>query len=138
MTPETNFTGSLVPGGNGAPNLDCDGNLAGNAGCGITEWSKASYGPLFEAQGGGVFAMKWDETGIAVCKFEGVSSAVANLFQGSFYRSAIPGDITSGSPDPANWGIPVASLAPEACDPIAFFVNHSIIFGATIRMIIFC
>ncbi|KAJ7900374.1 glycoside hydrolase family 16 protein [Mycena olivaceomarginata] len=103
-------------GGNGAPNLDCDGNLAGNAGCGITEWSKASYGPLFEAQGGGVFAMKWDETGIAVW---------------SFYRSAIPGDITAGSPDPANWGIPVASLAPEACDPIAFFVNHSIIFDIT-------
>ncbi|KAF7347811.1 Glycoside hydrolase family 16 protein [Mycena venus] len=116
LTPESNYTGSLVYGGNGSPNLDCDGNLPSNPGCGIIEWSKASYGPFFDAQGGGVFAMKWDETGIAVY---------------SFYRSAIPKDITSGSPDPANWGVPVASLAPDACDPLTFFVNHSIIFDIT-------
>jgi len=116
LTPESNYTGSLVLGGNGTANLNCDGNLPGNAGCGITEWSKASYGPFFEAQGGGVFAMKWDETGIAVY---------------SFYRSAVPNDITSGSPDPANWGVPVASLAPDGCDPLTFFVNHSIIFDIT-------
>ncbi|KAJ6575141.1 glycoside hydrolase family 16 protein [Mycena capillaripes] len=115
LTVESNYTGTVV-GTNDAPNTNCDGNLPGNAGCGITEWSKASYGPFFEAQGGGVFAMKWDETGIAVY---------------SFYRSAIPNDITSGSPDPANWGVPVASLAPEACDPFTYFVNHSIIFDIT-------
>ncbi|KAF7342011.1 Glycoside hydrolase family 16 protein [Mycena venus] len=115
-TGPANYTGSLVPGGNGSANLNCDGNLPGNAGCGITEWSTASYGPFFDAQGGGVFAMKWDETGIAVY---------------SFYRSAIPKDITSGSPDPANWGLPVAALAPDACDPLTFFVNHSIIFDIT-------
>ncbi|KAF7306946.1 hypothetical protein MIND_00487400 [Mycena indigotica] len=113
---ESNYTGSVVTDNKGVPNLDCDGNLNGNAGCGITEWSKASYGPFFAASGGGVFAMKWDETGIAVW---------------SFYRSAIPGDITKGDPNPANWGTPVASLAPATCDPIAFFVNHSIIFDIT-------
>ncbi|KAJ7071006.1 glycoside hydrolase family 16 protein [Mycena amicta] len=70
----------------------------------------------FEAQGGGIFAMKWDDTGIA----------------GHFVdRSAIPGDIKAGSPNPANWGTPVASLAPETCDPLTFFVNHSIIFDIT-------
>ncbi|KAJ6519845.1 glycoside hydrolase family 16 protein [Mycena sanguinolenta] len=116
MTPESNYTGSLVLGGNGTANLNCDGNLPGNAGCGITEWSKASYGPFFDEQGGGVFAMKWDETGIAVY---------------SFYRSAIPNDITINSPDPSNWGVPVAALAPDACDPLTFFVNHSIIFVLT-------
>ncbi|KAJ6511907.1 glycoside hydrolase family 16 protein [Mycena vitilis] len=115
LTLESNYTGTVVE-SNNAPNLNCDGNIPGNAGCGITEWSKASYGPFFEAQGGGVFAMKWDETGIAVY---------------SFYRSAIPHDITSGSPNPANWGVPVASLAPEACDPLTYFVNHSIIFELT-------
>ncbi|CAK5280537.1 unnamed protein product [Mycena citricolor] len=113
---ETNYTGSNVLAANGSPITDCDGTLPGNAGCGIIEWSKASYGPYFEAQGGGIFAMKWDEEGIAVY---------------SFYRSAIPGDILAGSPNPANWGPPVAALAPASCDPITNFVNHSIIFDIT-------
>ncbi|KAJ7169874.1 glycoside hydrolase family 16 protein [Mycena filopes] len=115
LTLESNYTGTVVE-QNNVPNLNCDGNLPGNAGCGITEWSKASYGPFFDEQGGGVFAMKWDDTGIAVW---------------SFYRSAIPGDIVAGSPDPSNWGVPVASLAPEACDPLTYFVNHSIVFDIT-------
>ncbi|KAG2001555.1 glycosyl hydrolase family 16 [Coprinopsis cinerea AmutBmut pab1-1] len=29
--------------------------------------AELSYGPYFDEQGGGVFAMKWDENGIAVC-----------------------------------------------------------------------
>ncbi|KAJ7706152.1 glycoside hydrolase family 16 protein [Mycena rosella] len=115
LTLESNYTGSVVE-QNGLPNTNCDGSVNGNAGCGITEWSKASYGPFFDQQGGGIFAMKWDETGIAVY---------------SFYRSAIPGDITAGSPNPANWGTPVAALAPSACDPLTYFVNHSIIFDIT-------
>lgn len=52
---------------NGQPNLDCDGNANSNAGCGVIEWSRASYGPIFDEQDGGVFAMKWDDEGIAVC-----------------------------------------------------------------------
>jgi hypothetical protein len=50
---------------NGANNTICEANVYG--GCGITEWSRASYGPYFDSQGGGVYAMKWDDTGIAVC-----------------------------------------------------------------------
>ncbi|KAE9411131.1 hypothetical protein BT96DRAFT_969316 [Gymnopus androsaceus JB14] len=113
LTPESNFTGTIVQ-TNGVNNTDCDGNLNENAGCGITEWSEASYGPFFDQSGGGVFAMKWDENGIAVY---------------SFYRAAIPEDITAGSPNPTleNWGQPVAALAPGGCDPITNFVNHSII-----------
>jgi len=30
--------------------------------------SKASFGPYFESQGGGILAMKWDENDISVCK----------------------------------------------------------------------
>lgn len=63
LTPSTNYTGQAVG------ILDCDGTMAGNPGCGITEWSRASYGPVFDSNGGGVFAMKWDETGISVCEF---------------------------------------------------------------------
>jgi hypothetical protein len=100
----------------GQNNTDCDGTLQGNAGCGITEWSHSSYGPYFDSQGGGVFAMKWDDEGIAVY---------------SFYRAAVPEDIVQGSPDPTNWGAPDGALDPSGCNPITFFVNHSIIFGTS-------
>ncbi len=52
----------------GNSHTDCNSFINSNAGCGITEWSRASYGPYFDSQGGGVFAMKWDENGIAVCE----------------------------------------------------------------------
>ncbi|EKM61024.1 glycoside hydrolase family 16 protein [Phanerochaete carnosa HHB-10118-sp] len=115
LTQNANFTGTIVT-TNGQPNLDCDGNNNGNAGCGITEWSQASYGPTFDAAGGGVFAMKWDDTGIAVW---------------SFYRQAVPQDVVQGEPSPDLWGPPVALLEPTGCDPIANFVNHSIVFDIT-------
>ncbi|EPQ60799.1 hypothetical protein GLOTRDRAFT_68755 [Gloeophyllum trabeum ATCC 11539] len=111
LTP-TNFTGTIVD------NLDCDcsNNRNSNAGCGVTEWSRASYGPTFDAQGGGVFAMKWDDQGIAVW---------------SFYRAAVPADVINGTPNPSSWGEPVAALDPSGCDPLTNFVNHSIIFDIT-------
>ncbi|KAJ8522535.1 hypothetical protein ONZ45_g901 [Pleurotus djamor] len=113
LNPNVSFTGSPV---NDQQNLNCDGNLPGNPGCGITEWSRASYGPYFDAQGGGVYAMKWDDTGIAVW---------------SFYRAAVPQDIISGSPRPSGWGAPVAALDPSGCDPLKHFVNQAIIFDIT-------
>ncbi|KAJ4486161.1 glycoside hydrolase family 16 protein [Lentinula aciculospora] len=115
LTPEGNFTGTIVQ-TNGVNNTSCDGDDNDNAGCGVTEWSRASYGPFFDQQGGGVFAMKWDENGIAVW---------------SFYRAAIPQDIQAGSPNPSGWGDPVAALEAGGCDPISNFVNHSIIFDIT-------
>ncbi|KAJ3526186.1 hypothetical protein NM688_g8288 [Phlebia brevispora] len=115
LNPNATFTGAIVE-TNGQPNLVCDGLANGNSGCGVTEWSRASYGPTFDAQGGGVFAMKWDEDGIAVW---------------SFYRAAVPQDIVSSQPDPSNWGTPVAVLEPSGCDPISNFINHSIVFDIT-------
>ncbi|KAH9944400.1 glycoside hydrolase family 16 protein [Epithele typhae] len=114
MNPNVTFTGTIVDGSNGSANLNCDGTINNNAGCGVTEWSRASYGPIFDAQGGGVFAMKWDDDGIAVW---------------SFYRAAVPANVLNGQPDPSSWGSPVAMLDPSGCDPISNFVNHSIIFG---------
>jgi hypothetical protein len=146
LNPNANFTGSIVVSGlcsashcsaylpQSEQDLDCDGTLPGNPGCGITEWSRASYGPSFDAQGGGVFAMKWDESGVAVCKCRlrcflssGTTSHVGHL--GSFYRAAVPQDIVRGEPNPSLWGVPSAALDPADCDPMKYFVNHSIIFG---------
>ena len=111
--------------------MQCDGTINNNAGCGVTEWSRASYGPIFDAQGGGVFAMKWDDEGIAVCEHISylTSSMSPQPRAGSFYRAAVPNDVQSGQPDPSSWGTPVAMLDPDGCDPITNFVNHSIVFG---------
>ncbi|KAK2461896.1 hypothetical protein APHAL10511_006359 [Amanita phalloides] len=114
-TPPQEYTGTIVA-TNGTANVTCNGLLNDNAGCAVVEWSRASYGPYFDAQGGGVFAMKWDENGIAVW---------------SFYRAAVPRDIVQGTPDPANWGLPVAELSPQGCDPLKYFANHSVIFDIT-------
>ncbi|KAG9314386.1 hypothetical protein JVU11DRAFT_5183 [Chiua virens] len=115
LTATANFTGTIVQ-TNGVDNLQCDALIDNNAGCGITEWSRASYGSYFDSQGGGVFAMKWDASGIAVW---------------SFYRAAIPQDITQGLPDPSTWGEPVAALPPTHCNILQYFTNHSIIFDIT-------
>lgn len=115
LTATTNFTGTIVQ-TNGVDNLQCNALINNNAGCGITEWSRASYGPYFDSQGGGVFAMKWDDNGIAVW---------------SFYRAAIPEDIAQGLPDPTIWGEPDAALAPTSCNISQYFANHSIIFDIT-------
>jgi len=111
LTANDNFTGTVVG------TLDCDVTSGSNAGCAITDWSHASYGPFFDAQGGGVYAMKWDDEGIAVW---------------NFYRDAIPQDITDGeSPNPSTWNEPAAQLSPTGCNPLTSFANHSIIFDIT-------
>ncbi|KAG0708884.1 glycoside hydrolase family 16 protein [Suillus ampliporus] len=115
LTQSTNITGLIVQ-TNNVDNLQCNAFINNNAGCGVTEWSRASYGPNFDVNGGGVFAMKWDENGIAVW---------------SFYRAAIPQDIVNGEPDPSNWGEPDAELASQSCNITQYFANHSIVFDIT-------
>jgi hypothetical protein len=117
---------------NGADNLQCNAFINNNAGCGVTEWSHASYGPLFDEANGGVFAMIWDENGIAVCTFVNLAALRdSRSFHptGSFYRATIPLDITQGEPNPSNWGEPVAALSTQSCNITNYFANHSIVFG---------
>ncbi|KAF9015185.1 concanavalin A-like lectin/glucanase domain-containing protein [Cyathus striatus] len=111
LNPQTSFSGNIS-----SNHTDCDATIDDNAGCSITEWSRASYGPFFDSQGGGVFAMKWDNDSIGVW---------------SFYRAAVPQDIVSGSPDPDNWGVPSAMLDSSQCNISQYFANHNIIFDIT-------
>ena len=80
--------------------------------------------------------MKWDENGIAVCAslcYHFILPPVADVISaGSFYRAAIPQDILIGEPNTSKWGTPVAFLAPNRCDPLKYFVNHSVIFGESL------
>lgn len=114
LTPSNDFTGTILD-QNGQQYLDCEGS-ATLPGCGVIEWSQASYGPTFDAQGGGVFAMKWDQDGISVW---------------NFYRVAVPDDIQQGFPDPSTWPEPTATLEPAGCNPLEYFQNHTIIFDIT-------
>jgi hypothetical protein len=68
---------------------NCDASVAGNEGCGGYSAQTNSYGDGFNAAGGGVYAMDWQPTSIRVWHFP---------------RASIPGDITSGNPNPNGWG----------------------------------
>lgn len=46
----------------------CDAAVNGNAGCGISDPSNASYGKGLNDNGGGVFATLLDDDGVAICK----------------------------------------------------------------------
>lgn len=42
--------------------------VPGAAGCAVISGSNASFGEPFNAAGGGVFAMLWDDQGLHFCK----------------------------------------------------------------------
>jgi len=69
-TPLMHSTDATPQQRNGNLNLVCDGVVNDNSGCGVLEWSRASYGEYFDSQGGGVFATKWDENEITACALE--------------------------------------------------------------------
>jgi len=105
-----NQTGTII-------GTDCDAFVNDNSGCGITDPSQTSYGEALNALGGGVFAMQWDDDGIAAW---------------FFHRSSVPPDITDGDPLPSGWGYPTAQLSPGGCNPWAYFSEHSIVFDITL------
>ncbi|KAF4615089.1 hypothetical protein D9613_003286 [Agrocybe pediades] len=114
--PNATFTGTIPGDPSEANRTNCDASARQNSGCDVVEWSQASYGPFFEQQGGGVLAMKWDENDISVW---------------SFFRAAVPTDITAGTPNPSTWGLPSARLMNTMCDIPNFFANHTIVFDIT-------
>ncbi|KZT06212.1 glycoside hydrolase family 16 protein [Laetiporus sulphureus 93-53] len=105
------ISGTVVGGTN------CAAAETGDAGCGVVSTSDSSFGSGFNAISGGVYAMEWTDDGIKVWFFE---------------RSAIPSDITSGSPDPTGWATPLASWPSTDCTTSDFFYDHSAIFDTTL------
>jgi len=96
---------------------DCSAADTGNQGCGIRASQTNSFGAAFNNISGGVYAMQWDSSGIAVYFFP---------------RSSIPSDITSGAPLPSGWGQPMAFWPASGCNPFQFFNSHSLIFDTTL------
>ncbi|CAL1696723.1 unnamed protein product [Somion occarium] len=105
------ITGTLVGGTN------CAAAQTGNQGCGVRAVQSNSFGSTFNNNGGGVYAMQWDNNGISVFFFP---------------RNSIPSDVSSGKPQPNNWGQPMAHWPASGCDPFKFFYTHSAIFDTTL------
>jgi len=105
------ISGSVVGGTN------CAALQTNNQGCGVRASQTNSFGAPFNNNGGGVFAMNWDNTGIAIYFFP---------------RQSIPSDITAQAPVPEGWGTPSAFWPASGCNPFQFFQNHSAIFDTTL------
>ncbi|OZJ02454.1 hypothetical protein BZG36_04110, partial [Bifiguratus adelaidae] len=87
-----------------------------NQGCGVTNTQPTSYGDNLNNAGGGVYATLWNSNGISIWWFQ---------------RSAIPSDITSGSPNPSGWPTPDANFPFGSSCPSSFFANHQIVVDLT-------
>ncbi|KAG9094256.1 hypothetical protein FRC07_011338, partial [Ceratobasidium sp. 392] len=113
----SNYGSSGVLAATGDNALNCATSQTGNQGCGQLSSQPNSYGKAFNDNGGGVYAMKWDTSGISVFFFP---------------RGAIPSDITSEQPTPWTWGTPAGNWPAQSCDPFQFMKDHNIIFDTTL------
>lgn len=95
---------------------NCYNGTDNNAGCGI-QGPTDTYGPTFNANGGGIYAMELRDAGIRVW-----------FFARSSIPSDIPTDVTNTTaPDPSTWGTPLADFPSTDCDISSHFKNQSII-----------
>lgn len=100
----------------GTLGTDCTSSGSSNAGCAVTDF-EGSAGSPFNAGGGGVIAMLWDNSQIAIW---------------SFGRCEVPQDIGSGTPNPDSWGTPNAFWSSDSCDIANAFQDHSIVINTSI------
>jgi hypothetical protein len=94
----------------------CESSDANNNGCGVGDTDDTSFGHWFNMQAGGVWAHRWDSTGITIWRFS---------------RNDIPEDIQARTPNPDSWPTPVAEFSSEGCD-MGHFRDHSLILDTTI------
>lgn len=96
---------------------DCHNATNYNTGCNVSA-APATYGPEFNAAGGGIVAMEWRTEGIRVWVFSRGNGT------GSGRGSPFP---AQGVPDPSTWGSPLADFPATSCDMGSHFRNQSII-----------
>jgi hypothetical protein len=114
----TNDNCSIYNDGNASGIMGSSMSCAWQPGCGFTNPSSNpnqanNYGAGFNANKGGVYAMRWLDTGISMWFFP---------------RGVIPADITGDAPNPAAWGKPYASFPfGDQCSG-SHFRDHNAIF----------
>ncbi|KAH7339326.1 hypothetical protein B0J17DRAFT_654763 [Rhizoctonia solani] len=102
-----------------AESNQCDVKLSNNQGCGV-RFQEDSYGPGFNARGGGWYAMRRTQEGISVWFW-------------SRDGYLVPEDVRNGASrvKPEFWGPPVADFPADNCDMKSHFGSHEIVFDLT-------
>ncbi|EKM60723.1 glycoside hydrolase family 16 protein [Phanerochaete carnosa HHB-10118-sp] len=100
---------------------NCDVNTDGNTGCGVQASTANSYGPSFNANGGGWYATERTDDFIKVWFFPRNAGGV-------------PGDVSTGPAtiDTDNWGTPTAYFPNTDCDINSHFDANNIIINLTL------
>jgi len=101
--------------------LDCDALVNGNAGCSVAFPGSDSYGPSFNEDGGGWFALERTNTSI-------------NVWFWSRSCLSVPLEIKQGSRtvSPLNWGLPTANFPNTYCNFSSHFSEQNIIINLTL------
>ncbi|KAF8193714.1 laminarinase [Pholiota molesta] len=101
--------------------LDCNTAVNGNAGCGVQFPTTTSYGPSFNSNGGGWFAIERTASFIYVWFWPRNSGSV-------------PSDVRSGASQAVtdNWGTPTAAFPNTDCNISQFFQENNIIINLTL------
>ncbi|KAG8957680.1 hypothetical protein FRC00_003644 [Tulasnella sp. 408] len=107
-------TGNLVT-------TDCNWEVNYNSGCGVQVDKSPSYGPPFNAAGGGWYAMERTSTHIS-------------LWFWSRNDASVPAEVKNGSGavSPATWGTPYANFVNNSCDFGSHFGPENIIINLTL------
>jgi len=104
-----------------AQSLNCDASVNGNSGCGVQVANSLSYGPDFNNNGGGWYAVERTNSFIKVWFWP------AN-------GSGIPSDMANGAStvNTSNWGTPAAYFPSTDCDLASHFNANNIIINLTL------
>jgi hypothetical protein len=116
VSSELGMAGTLI----GGP--DCAVASTSNQGCGIRASDNKSFGAAYNANGGGVYVMRWDAAGVAIWFFQ---------------PDKVPADLTADAPRPETWQKPEAIWAATNCDPKKYFYDHHAIFDTTLWYVSF-
>ncbi|KAI0700431.1 endo-beta-glucanase [Cytidiella melzeri] len=100
-----------------ATGLNCDTYATGGQACGVSGFDTNTYGPPFNAAGGGWYAMERTNSFIKVWFWS--------------RNAAKPGDIGAASVNTDNWGSPIALFPNTSCDIGAHFGPNNIIINLT-------
>ncbi|KXX74160.1 hypothetical protein MMYC01_207865 [Madurella mycetomatis] len=103
---------------------NCHNEINYNTGCTVTG-PPATYGPEFNAAGGGIVALEWRDEGIRAWVFgrgQDQGQGLTALPAAGGERAA-PGAV----PDPSTWGPPLADFPNTSCDVGRHFRNQSIV-----------
>nr|GAT48619.1 laminarinase [Mycena chlorophos] len=99
---------------------DCNTADNGNQGCAVTSTAASSFGPTFNADGGGWYAIERTDTFI-------------NVWFWSRSAGGVPADVSThgSSVDTSTWGTPTANFPNTSCDIEEFFNANNIIINLT-------